>query len=234
MISRNFLGCIAFGLLITFASCKKDEELEKGQLCDYAPYTIGSTFTFASTTSDFFTGGMTTTESTSEVLGTEEYLGQNWVVGENLSVGNQSGDIGTGLVRCDETGTYALVKSANVDGVQINDLQIQLLSLPATLGKKWESEPFSISSSGITNTITYKSEITNIGLNMTVNGNTFEDVIEVREFAITEVNGFSFQGATTYRYYDKAVGNIRSLVLTDSFFGVDTTLVSDLVAWDIK
>lgn len=235
MISRKISGFAALAFLLLLVSCKKDDPLKNGQICDFAPYSVGSTFTFSSTTFDPFTGAPMTSQSTSEVIGTEEYLGQNWSVGESLAVGGGTGS-GTGLTRCDDTGVYLLAKSANISGMQFDDLQIQLLSLPATVGKKWTSDPFSFSSGNIMTTITYESEITNTNLSLTFNGQTFNEVIEVKETVVLETGGFSFSGTVTYRYFDKEVGSIRSVIVTDSGFGFepDTSLVQEIVSWDIK
>ena len=230
MNSRKMLEFAGLAFLFLLASCNNDDPLENGQNCDYAPYTVGSTFTFAFTTFDPFSGAPSTSQSTSEIIGTEEYLGQDWSIGEDLSFGGQPS---TGLNRCDDTGVYILSKSTNVSGSQITDLQIQVLSLPATLGKKWESDPISDAAG---TTVTFKSEIINTNLSISMNGQTFNDIIEVKETAVTEANGFSFEGVSTYRYFDKTVGSIRSVIVTDFGFGfgIDTTLVQEIVSWDIK
>ncbi|MCB0676237.1 MAG: hypothetical protein KDC30_06115, partial [Saprospiraceae bacterium] len=82
MKKHLLLGLIALSTLLT--ACSNDDDNDPGTIlgnavnCDYAPYSLGSTFTFENKSYDQYSGQWQTSLSTNEVVEITTYLGETW------------------------------------------------------------------------------------------------------------------------------------------------------------
>ncbi|MCB0617196.1 MAG: hypothetical protein KDC41_00375 [Saprospiraceae bacterium] len=236
MKKHLLLGLIALSTLLT--ACSNDDDNDPGTIlgnavnCDYAPYSLGSTFTFENKSYDQYSGQWQTSLSTNEVVEITTYLGETWAV---IQGQQQIGGSAEGLARCSEYGLTLLSKSLEINGQTITDQEFPMLKLPATVGKTWASEPIEFDVMGFTNKVTYVFEIIDVNQTQTIAGVTYDEVVEVEERTVTEIDGFPpYEGTKTTRYYDKEAGLISSVITFSNFVWTDTLVVSNLIDYDIQ
>ncbi len=185
--------------VLAFTACKKDKSEErpyKGNVCDYAPYTNGSSFTFYNITS---TGD--TTIYTLEGKGDSLLNGQAWLVMQEQSSGEKT------LFRCGNGDYEQLADYSGFPGGPADPVRNVYLRESMNLGGSWtetilvDLPVFGKVNLTLTNTIMQK------GTSKTVLGQRFENVIGVRtDFSVPPI----LPAETLFtRYFAKGVGMIQ-------------------------
>lgn len=186
--------------VLAFSACKKEKSEErpyKGNVCDYAPYTNGSSFTFYNISS---TGD--TTIYTLEGKGDSLLNGQAWAVLQEQIGGDKT------LFRCGNGDYEQLADFSFIPGGPADPVRSIYLRESVNLGGSWtETILVDLPVIGKVN-LTLTNTIMQKGTSKTVLGQRFENVIGVRtDFSVPPI--LPAETLVT-RYYAKGVGMIQA------------------------
>jgi hypothetical protein len=218
MQSNRFLQFMSCALVVStlslFSACTKDDvagSTSTTSKCDYAPYSVGSKFTYVVNT---------TQSATDSIIGDTTINGVGYV--KLLSTGfSTAGNPSSSLafVRCDASGVYTLLDKAQVGAVGVANFtpkEIQSIKLPAVVGQAWKSDTIKYTTSqGITVAIFYKMLTTAVGGSKLANGTTYSNGLVTVQFKIFTATTFAGIPAIvdssniTSNVFDKAVGYVE-------------------------
>lgn len=200
MRMKSRLLLLSVTVVLLFVSCKKEKSLEgsfKGNTCDYAPYSTGSSFAYQQvivSLPDTFSFTLLAKQDTA--LGGELYR-----VLEDEMTG------GVSLFRCGGGDYIQLADISELPGAPTEPVKTTYLKDNVNLGQGWEEQiPVTLPVIGdVVLTVNYT--VMQKGTNKTVLGTTYEDVIGVR----MEVSAPPFLPPTelSTNYYAKGVGLIQ-------------------------
>jgi hypothetical protein len=211
----QFMACVlVVGTLSLFSACSKDD-VPAGtstiSKCDYAPYTVGSKFSFVVNTNQ---------SATDSIIGDTTINGLKY--SKLLSTGfSTAGNPSTSLsfVRCDASGVYTLLDKGQVGAVGVTNFtakEIQSIKLPAAVGQSWKSDTIKYTTSqGITVAIVYKMLTTAVGGSKVANGTTYSNGLVTVQFKIFTATTFAGipaivdSSTITNNVFDKSVGYVE-------------------------
>lgn len=190
-------------LIITSSiySCKKDETFNGVSLktlnngvttCQYAPFTLGSTFTY----------DVEGTEVMWEAADPETINGQTFIKVNNF----YGSEDYPSYFNC-EDGEYNLIIQ-NVEGIN-GDLDLIYLKENVPVNTTWENTVSQLNS-GATTLNRYTWTYVEKKDNHTVNGTTYNDVININLVFTVEFDGFSVLTDETDYYWARGIGLIET------------------------
>jgi hypothetical protein len=211
----QFMSCaLIVSTLSLFSACTKDDvagSTTTTSKCDYAPYSVGSKFSFVVNT---------TQAATDSIIGDTTINGVGYV--KLLSTGfSTAGNPSTSIsfVRCDASGVYTLIDKAQVGAIGVVNFtskEIQSIKLPASVGQAWKSDTIKYTTSqGITVANVYKMTTTALGGSKLANGTTYSNSLVTVQFKIvstTTIAGIPAivdSSTITSNVFDKAVGYVE-------------------------
>lgn len=204
---KHFLKLLtALIILSSIYSCKKEETFNGVSLktlnngvttCEYAPFTLGSTFTYEAG----LPGNIT--EVTWETGDPETINNKTFIKVNNFS---GSEDIPT-YFNC-EDGEYNIIIQ-NVAGISGN-LDLIYLKENVPVNTTWQDTVFQ-SNSGTTTLNRYNWTYIEKKDNHTVKGNTYSDIIHINLVFTVEYDGFILTTDETDYYWARGVGLVESL-----------------------
>jgi len=194
-------------LIITSSiySCKKEETFNGVSLktlnngvttCEYAPFTLGSTFTYEAGSSG----------NTTEVIweaGDPETINDKTFIKVNNFYGTEENP---SFFNC-EDGEYNLIIQ-NVAGIDGN-LDLIYLKENVPVNTTWQDTVYQVNS-GTTTLNTYKWTYIEQKDNHIVKDNTYNDVININLVFTVEFDGFSILTDETDYYWAKGIGLIEA------------------------
>jgi hypothetical protein len=234
--------CASLGVSFLWVGCQKDNSLINNSSTnvvnehfDYAPLSVGSTFTYEFAKKDLTTGEWKTSEMSTGISNKEDFLKQTWTV-INHSVSQDLRSVTSAeLNHCDGYVFRKLLKTYNDQGVSIKNYEIPMLKYPLEKGKTWKSQDFVTQLNGARALVFTMFAVRNLSLTRTVKGTTYNDVIHVDEEAAVEINGVA-ETIPVSRFYDKKVGLIEAITFGEHpvTHDQDTVSIQRLVRYDIK
>ncbi|MFY0253094.1 hypothetical protein ACDQ55_03985 [Chitinophaga sp. 30R24] len=197
-----FLITISVLFIITQLSCSKEMSQENNGsqpppgTCDYAPYTVGSTFSYININNTNDTTHFTFTVSGDTTI--------NGIVYKKM--GNDS------VFTCSNcaSGEYTQIASIlTFQGYEANDLQLTYLKDNVVAGTSWK-DTITVNNGSVSSTGILEFTITATGMTKSVNGEDYTDVIAVRTDAYALVSDNTIPVGTLFTsYYGKGIGLIE-------------------------
>jgi hypothetical protein len=211
----QFTACVFIASTLSLISaCSKDDvagSTTTTSKCDYAPYSVGSKFTFVAN------GTQTATDT---ITGDTTINGVGYV--KLLSSGPSTNGVAstsTNFVRCDASGVYTLIDKGQIGGVGVGSFtakEIQSIKLPASVGQAWKSDTIKYTTTqGISVATVYKMTTTAVGGSKVANGTTYSNglvTVQFKVFTATIIPGIPAivdSSTITSNVFDKAVGYVE-------------------------